>query len=74
MKNDSGQKEIYNYKYKDIKLTFENEFDKEEDSPLLAILYQEYFNHENNRLICYNIQKKQIETAIIVNPQYVDNV
>jgi len=57
-----------NFKYKDIHLTFENEFDKDEESGLLAFIYQEYFIQENNRFVCFNIEKLLIETSVIVNP------
>jgi hypothetical protein len=57
-----------NYKYKDIHLTFENDFDKDEESGLLPFIYQEYFNPNNNRLLCYNIMKNEIEIEIIANP------
>ena len=36
------------YVYKDILLTFENEFDKDEESGLLSFVYQEYFEMSKN--------------------------
>ena len=60
--------------YIDINLTFENEFDKDDQSPMLAFVYQEYFNPHHNRLICFNIQNQKVEASIVANPQYTDNL
>ena len=56
------------YVYKDILISFENDFDRDSDSGLLTFIYQEYYKMDQNRLICFDMISKKIVVEIIANP------
>ena len=56
--------------YKDIKLTFEQSHDQDENLNIMAFIYQEYNNVDNNRMLIYDIPRKKLTRDIKINPIY----